>query len=291
MRYTILFVFAFYFCFTSCKSSRKGIDESKTPVARVYDKYLYLSDLKNALPDEIQTVDSVEIAQAYISNWVRQELLLATALQNIDKKANNFDKLIEEYKNSLVVHAYETEFVNQKMNSTITEQEIINYYDEHKKDFILQKDIVLANYVVVKNKSKFLKDINNIIINLNDENKIELSELCTKNDIPFYFHDNNWQTLQYLSSKFPMTNRAEGDFLKQKKVYQFNDSINTYFVKVDDVKTIGSLSPLSYEINNIEAIILNKRKTKLLEQLSTEIYKEALKNNKYEIFYEIEPKK
>ena len=67
----------------------------KDAIARVYDKYLYAEDLESVIPSGTSATDSLEITTAYINNWVRQELLLKQAEDNLDETHREFSKQIE----------------------------------------------------------------------------------------------------------------------------------------------------------------------------------------------------
>ena len=53
---------------------------------------------------------------------------------------------------------------------------------------------------------------------------------------------------------------------------------------VNDVKTLDDYAPLDYVKNSIKQIVINKRKLELIKQLEKDITKDAIKNNKFEIF-------
>ena len=73
----------------------KAKDKDKA-VARVNDKYLYRDDLVNVVPAGTATNDSLEMTAAYINNWVRQELLLKQAEDNLDETNRDFTDQIEQ---------------------------------------------------------------------------------------------------------------------------------------------------------------------------------------------------
>jgi hypothetical protein len=55
-------------------------------------------------------------------------------------------------------------------------------------------------------------------------------------------------------------------------------------VAISAYKSKESISPLSFEIENIRTILLNKRKAVLLDQMEDDLIGDATKGNKYEIF-------
>jgi hypothetical protein len=57
-----------------------------------------------------------------------------------------------------------------------------------------------------------------------------------------------------------------------------------YLVSIKGFKIKDSLSPLSFEINNIRNMIINQRKLKLIEQMENKAYEEAGKKGDIEIY-------
>ena len=64
----------------ACNEGFKGQD---VPVAKVYDKFLTRSELKELIPRDASREDSLLIAQSYINKWITKELLLHKAQQNL----------------------------------------------------------------------------------------------------------------------------------------------------------------------------------------------------------------
>ena len=57
-----------------------------------------------------------------------------------------------------------------------------------------------------------------------------------------------------------------------------------YLVNIKDFKIRESLSPLSFETDNIKNTIINKRKLELIQKMHKEVYDEAVKNNDFKIY-------
>ena len=66
--------------------------------------------------------------------------------------------------------------------------------------------------------------------------------------------------------------------------YQYVDSTSVWLVKVKDMVHKNEVVPLSYILPTIKQIILNKRKTDLINKIQTEITNDAIKDNDFEIF-------
>ena len=80
-------------------------DQSRVPLLEVEGKYFYLDQLDGVIPSNISAADSIQLADSYIKKWVTDVLLYENAKRNVTDKAE-IDKLLEDYKKSLIIHQY-----------------------------------------------------------------------------------------------------------------------------------------------------------------------------------------
>jgi len=253
-------------------------------IARVNEKYLYHKDMEGLVPPGTARTDSIEITAAYINNWIRQELLLKQAEDNIDKTSINFDKEIEQYRNSLIIYTYESELVKQKLDTAVGMDEIEAYYNENKENFLLRENILLANYVKVDKNTESVHRIKNLLQGKREADKEKLKDLCEKNGIEYFSNQGTWMTFAELKTKIPISVDDPGEFLRKNKYFEVKDSTTLYFAAIDEYKTKESISPLGFETQNIRSIILNKRKAEMLRMMEDDLYNDAVKRKKYEIY-------
>jgi hypothetical protein len=82
----------------------------------------------------------------------------------------------------------------------------------------------------------------------------------------------------------PIENLNPEMFLKNNKFVTFKDSLYAYFLDINEYKLKNSLSPLSFEINNIKKILINKRKLQLIEKVKQEVVNDASSKKAFEIY-------
>ena len=97
-----------------------GHRQDEKPLARVYDKYLYPSDLADAIPVTASRRDSAKIASQFINNWVHENVLIKQAELNLSEEQLNFNEQLNSYKNSLVIYAYEQALINEKLDTSVS---------------------------------------------------------------------------------------------------------------------------------------------------------------------------
>ncbi len=284
MQRVLLFAALLSLLMISCNLLPGKTGNKEKAIAKVYDKYLYAEEFQGIFPAGISAADSLEMTNAYINNWVRQELLLKQAEDNLDESSRDFSKQIEQYRNSLIIYAYESELVKQKLDTVVPMTEIQDYYLQNQANFLLRENIVLASYVILEKNSPLAAKVRLLLLSNRPADKDKLQTLCLENGAEFRIDNENWISFSDLTRKIPLSVDDQEDFLKSNKFYVVNDSVSSYFVAIAAYKSKESVSPLNFEIGNIRTILLNKRKADLLSRMEDDLISDAVKRNKYEIF-------
>ena len=269
---------------SSCNLFTNKVKIQGDPIAKVYDKYLYSTDLIGVVPPGTGKNDSLEITAAYINNWVRQELLLKQAEDNLEETNRDFSRQIEQYRNSLIIYAYESELVKQKLDTVVTTAEIEDYYQKNQNNFLLRENIVRASYVIVNKNSPIASKVKSLLVSNRDSDKEKLQTLCQENGVEYKLNDGEWMSFAELDKEIPLSVDDQDDFLQKNKFIEVKDSTTIYYVAILAYKNKESISPLDFEIENIRAILLNKRKATLLQRMEDDLISESMKKKKYEIF-------
>ena len=267
-------------------SGCNGNETDKEPVARVYDSYLNKSDIRIILPQGISYQDSISLSKSYIDNWIRQRLILHKAELNLTDKSRyiGIEKQLQDYRNSLINYTYKEELIRQKLDTVVTDKEIEDYYTANLKNFELKDNIIKVIYVKVGKNSPGLNKVRKWYRADDDEGKILLEEYCHQFALTFFLDDNSWILFDDLLKEVPINTYNKDQFLKYNRFLEVEDSLNRYFVNIKDFKIKNSISPMSFEKDNIRHIILNKRKLMLIKKMEESVYQEALANNDFEIY-------
>lgn len=267
----------------SCNNEAKK-DKSEA-VARVNNEYLYQSDLENLVPQGTSKQDSIAIVKDFIKRWATQQLLMDNATKNINKsKQMELDKLINQYKIDLYSKAYLEDLVVTKIDTVITDQEIENYYNKYKNNFKANSPLVKLRYInLVKGNNK-LQTIRAKFSNFSKKDKKDLQNLAIQFK-SYAFNDSIWVDIEQVYERLPFVNQDNViKYISAGMSYQYPDSTSIWLVKVKDVVPKNSVVPLQYIKPTIKQVILNNRKTDLINKIQTEITNDAIKDNDFEIF-------
>lgn len=254
-------------------------------IARVKNEYLYVSDLENLVPAGTPKKDSIAIVKDFITRWATQQLLMNNANKNISKnKQNELDGLINQYKIDLYSKAYLEQLVLTKTDTVITKEEIEKYYNANKNNFKANSPLVKLRYINLLKGNNKLASISAKFSSFKSKDKKDLKNLAIQFK-DYAFNDSIWVDLDQVYERLPFVNQDNmAKFIDVGISYQYVDSTSIWLVKVRDMVQKNNVVPLSYISPTIKQIILNKRKTDLINKIQTEITNDAIKDNDFEIF-------
>lgn len=261
----------------------KEVEKGKI-LARVFEYELYASDLNSVIPSGIAPDDSARRADNFINSWVKEKLLVHKAETNLGSEQKNVEKQLQDYRSSLIIYAYEKELVRQKLDTVVTDEMIKKYYDEHPNDFELKDNILKVVYVRVDKKAPNITKLKNLIQSERPQDRVELESYCKQFGQNYFLDDNVWLLFDDLLKEVPIETYNKELFIQNNKFVELADSASFYFVNIKGVMTRNSHSPLAFEKENIRNIILNQRKREMIEQMHTDLYKEAMENKDIEIY-------
>lgn len=270
--------------FGSCNRIGSGPRSDERVIARVYDRYLYASQLEEIVPAGTARNDSMAIIKQYVENWIQREAILKKAEDNLTDEQKFVDRQLEEYRNSLIAYNYESELVRQKLDTSITEKEIQQYYNENPNHFLLKSNIVQAYYFKLPKNTPNQSKINAWFRSDKPKDRQLLEEYCYKYATEYSFETEDWILFDDLLQKVPIQTYNQEQFLRNNRFIEIPDSNGTYFVEIKGFKMRESASPLPFERENIRNLILNKRKIDLVRSMEKDAYQDALKKNEIENF-------
>lgn len=272
-----------FFCLLFFSCSTAPSDPAEKPVARVGDAYLYRSDLGEVGAGS-DPKDSAETVNKYINGWVREMLLLQQAEKNLKDDKKSFEKMVEDYRRSLITYQYESELVKQKLDTVVTDEEIEKYYADNKDNFQLLDNIIKVIYVKVRKNAPKVEKVKEWYRSDDVKNRDALTGYCHQYAENFYLDENNWLLFEDVLKEIPIKLYDKEAFLQNNRTIETQDSTYFYFVNIKGFMTKNSASPLSFEKDNIRSIVVNKRKVELIKKMREDIYEEGLKNKTFEVY-------
>ena len=265
---------------SSCEFLDGNTTDDKIALARVDNNYLYIEDI---IFPSLQN-DSLLIIETQTNQWIRNQLLLKLAYENVIN-VNNVENQVLQYKNNLILFEYEKIMYQNNIDFLVSDEELNTYYENNIKDFVLPFDLVKALYAKIPVDAPDIRSFRKIIKEYPDSDINEIRLYCFQFAEKSFIEDTIWVKLDDIILNNPLLLiNDKSQFLKKNTYVENVDENHYFFLKIVDKKLIGETSPLSFESNVINAIILNKRKQKLFDKLRDSIFVNSKKGIDYEIF-------
>ena len=258
--------------------------EEQVPAAQVGNKILYLEELRQTIPDALSGSDSASWANYFIENWVRKELVILAAEQNLNFEQKNVEKELEEYRNSLLTYRYKKELMLQKMDTVISKKEIETYYQQNEQQFVLNENIVKALYLKIPLEVSDPEAIKNLSLENDPEKLAELDEYGIRYAKSYDRFNDKWVNMEQILTQLPFEIPNQERFLKRNKFMESKDTNYYYFICIRDFRLSGERSPVEYVSSQIKNLLLNQRKIRFLKQVEKDIYSEGVASNKFKIY-------
>lgn len=256
----------------------------KMPLAQVGDRILYKEDVEEVFPENIPLQDSALWVDDFVKKWVRSELVILNAEQNLSPEQKNVDKELKEYRNSLLTYRYKNELLAQKMDTIITDEEINTYYEQHQNEFILKNNIVKAVYLKIPLEVANPETVKNLTVDENPQKLAQLDEYGVQYAKTYDRFEDKWINSDNVLYQLPEEIDDEERFLRRNKFIENSDTDYYYFICIRDFRIQGQVAPVAYVGPTIKNVLLNERKLKFLRDIEDDIYNEGLASNKFKIF-------
>ncbi|AHM61064.1 hypothetical protein D770_14050 [Flammeovirgaceae bacterium 311] len=254
-------------------------------VARVHDQYLYARDLSELLPKGINAEDSGRMADRYIRSWVRKQLLISEAARKIELDQQELERKVQDYRYSLMVYEYEKQYVSKHLERAVSEEEVQQYYESNKDNFQLKQNIIRGLFVKVPKNAPKINNLREFMPLQKPGDREKVKSYAYRFATDYMLDDGVWVNFDELIMNTPLAgipNKVQ--WLKNNKYAETSDEENVYFLKIQDYKITDEISPLEFVRDQIETIIVSRRKTELAARLEEEIYENARKNNAFEVY-------
>jgi hypothetical protein len=265
---------------------KKKTEPEDTILVKAYGNSLTSSQLRKLIPEDISHEDSSQMAKSFIDTWIRQQVILHLAEKNLPEHMKQVEKQLEEYRHSLITYIYESELINQRLDTVVTDSEIEKYYRENPGNFELKDNILKSVYVKVKLEAPKLDKLRGWFRSNNPKDRQLLTEYCFQFASDFRLDEDNWMLFDELLKSVPIKTYDQEHFLRNNRFIEISDSSHLYLIHILDFKIRESLSPLAFEKENVRALILNKRKLDLIKQMETDAISKAMARKEVEILFE-----
>lgn len=274
---------------TSCKVATTIVDTTNELlrgeiVARAGSHKLHREQLESYIPTGVSREDSINLAHQYINAWAEDLLLVDMAEEQLSEAEKDVSEELEDYRRTLLKFRYEQRYIEQRLDTLVTDEEIVRYYNANLGKFRLERPIVKARYLTLPAGSKNLNTLRKLISSDDAQSAAEAANLSTTVAIRYVDAANAWQDALLLAQDLGMDYGKMMATLKGQFVEWTDEHKVLHLACLVDMVPEGQTAPLEYCIPRIRDLILSGRKHELEIQLEQDVLQDARKNKKLVIY-------
>lgn len=283
MKYCFIFI-AFVSLFSSCKDTQPADDTDV--LVRVKDRTLERSEVTNQVPRGASSTDSLLLAESLVKKWVKDALVYDVALRNLGDEKKEIDKLVEDYRRSLVRYRYQERLIREKLSGDILDSDKQKYYEANQVTFMLDKSLIKGLFLKIPVDAPGLSDVKGWYKSPSEASLEKIEKYSVQNaSIYDYFYD-KWVDFDEVMDNIPVHVANPNEFLKANKFVEVSDSSFCYLLNIKEYIPSGSVAPYEYAGPQIVEMLTNLRKVEFLRKFEEELYNDAIKSGDVKFYVE-----
>lgn len=268
---------------SSCRTISSFFTKGEV-VAQVGQERLYRSDIDKVIPMGLPAEDSVRMTRQYINSWASERVYLDIAEQQLSKSARDVSQELEDYRKSLLKYRYEQLYVNERLDTAVSHDNIEEYYNTHIDKFILERPVLKARYLHIPADSPVLKHIRKRMSSSDANDLVEADSLAFSSALKFTTWSDKWIDAKVLAGEYNMEYPVLMAKINRNWIEAVDTNGHMRLTYVSDIMQKGVVAPLEYCEEDIKDKIISARKQNLIMNLEQDLLREALENGQYKIY-------
>lgn len=257
------------FFFSSCDFSKQE------KIAQVDDFVLFEEEVLEHLEKMELSSNDQEAFDQYVKNWINRKVV-TLELNNADASlAYQNDYKAKQNKYDLDLFALENMRIEMEVDSSISEEEILSYYQKNRSNYVSKTYIVKALYIKIPDSIPAVEQLKKAFLLKNDKDRNEVKKYGNLYATHFYFEEEKWIFFDDLVRDIPMTDKAKNNLILKRDHALFTDKNDIYLLNILDYKEKRANKPLEFEKNKIRKHILKRRINNLREEIRQNILNDA----------------
>lgn len=278
---TFLLICTVSFTLFACQN--KTTETARQQLLEVEGKFLYLDQIQEIIPPNVNKKDSAEIAESYIRKWVTDVLLYENAKRNISNKAE-IDQLLEDYKKSLIIHQYQQKLLQERLPKEPNEEDVKAFYEKYKNQLVLKENVIQGILLITPANAPQLANVRNWVQSGNTKALENIEKYSMQHAISYDYFADKWISFSTIQKKLPLQLEDQTSYLSGRRFVELSDSTKHYFLNIKASRLIGQTEPYDMAKPKIIDLIMNKLKADFITNFESDIYNDAIKNETVTFF-------
>lgn len=253
-------------------------------IAKVGKHKLYRSELNGILPQGISSADSTNLTLQYINSWAEEQLYCDMAMAQLSKAERDVSAELEAYRRTLLRYRYEQRFINDRLDTLVTETQMMDFYEANQNLFVLERPILKFRYIDIY-KTAGMKD--KLIAKMSSnkaKDVMEMDSLAREHAIRYIDSSTTWVDAIDLAREFGIDYGTMLSLMNQSHiVLESKDAADIKVAYIREIRRSG-VAPLEFCTERIREYILSGRKRELLIALEQSLLQQASDKGDFVIY-------
>lgn len=270
--------------FMSCKavSSFFGRDHA---IAKVGHHVLTSDAISSLVPPGTPPEDSMKLVMQYINAWASDLVFADIAESKLSKQEKDVSKELEEYRKALLKYRYEQRYVNERLDTAVSREEVEKYYQSHLQDFMAEVPVVKARFMRIPADSPYIETIKKEYSSGDADNLFYADSLARSAADRYTDYGGNWVDITELASDFGMDCGSLLPMLRKSFIeVKDRDYDRVNIAYVSDMINAGEALPIEYCEADIKSILVGVRRHRLVSTLEQDLLEDAREKGKFVIY-------
>ena len=255
-------------------------------VQRHYHRNSQLQQLNTQLQTAQSQANPAQLAalQAKLDEANQRIAELEATLAKNTPSVDMTSEELEAYRKALLKYRYEQLYVNERLDTAVSDDKIDAYYEAHKESFVLSRPLVKARFLRIHTDSPMLENIRKKMDSSDVEDIVEADSLAFSSAMMFTTWDDQWQDITVLARELGVPYDSVLDMMNKGWIRQDDTTGVTNMAFVTEVLKVGEYAPVDYSAPRIKDIIISTRKQALISGLEQDLLKDARENGQFVIY-------
>ena len=263
-------------------------------LAEAYGEVLTWDSLASWVPDDLNLTDSAAFAERVIDRWMREQVMLNHARKHLQNELSGLEQALEAYRKSLLINTYENRYVESRLATDISDEEVSAYHATHPELFTLHDHAVQALYVHLpdpqeaaerrganwskRDSREWDKEVAQLNAWLSAADSVSIPAMerwCMERGAMHHVDHEFWWSLGELLDEVPLSLYRVEDQIKRSSPLSFKANGRLYFLRFLDHGLKGKTAPLDLAKDQITELLLQRRRQTLREALRDTLLQRA----------------
>ncbi|MCH2022317.1 MAG: hypothetical protein MK207_07510 [Saprospiraceae bacterium] len=251
------------------------------PLAKVANQFLYPSDVAG-IGGGLSTEDSLYQLALHINKWVKDELMLSVAEDNVET-TDRIERMVRDYKATLIMNKYEEALINQRLDTEVTGQQLADYYGENKEQYQSGISWVRCHFVKVKRETPEIRQLKKWFKSDDGVDFERVKLFCAQNKTVHILNEDLWIEYDKLLKELP-PNMISSRHRQRQAVLDRMDDTYQYLLLIFEYRDKEQATPLPQVKEEIRRILMHQRRNQILQDIRKEVYEKAKTEGVFEIY-------